>query len=94
MQTIKARLLPLKGKYYGTQVEIETLDGTETMQIWVRGNRRPSARQLTQINMTEEEANEDGYFCDEHYETAISYWLASSIIDVINYDDFHGFMES
>lgn len=90
MQTIKARLLPLKGKYYGTRVEIETLDGTEIMQIWVKGNRRPSARQLTQINMTEEEANEDGCFCDEHYETSISYWLANSIIDAINYDDFHG----
>ncbi len=90
MQTMKARLLPLTGKYYGTPVEIETEEGTEFIEVWLKGNRRPSSRQLTKINMTEEEAIEDGYFCDEHYETALSFWVAQRIVDGINFNDFTG----
>lgn len=76
-----AKIEPLKGKYYGTRI---TLEKGEGITVWVMGDFKPSERQLADLNMTYEEAKEDDYFCDSHFETETSFKIASAIVEVLN----------
>ncbi len=47
---MKARLLPLKGKYYGTEIEIIDDEGFEyVIRLWNSVNYEPSDRELDGI---------------------------------------------
>lgn len=49
----KARLLPLKGKYYGTEVEVKFLNGKKTgFSIWVNNSYVPSEREVVRCGYT------------------------------------------
>ena len=74
------KIEPLTGKYYGTRI---TLDNGEGITVWVMGDYKPSKRQLDSLNMTYEEAKEDDYFCDSHFETEASYKIALAIVEAI-----------
>ena len=43
---MKAKLLPLKGKYYGTYIEIERSGLTYGIELWENGIFEPSDREL------------------------------------------------
>lgn len=73
-----AKLLPLEGKYYGTQVAYGT-EGHQ-IEIWDRGDGQPSYRQLEQWSMTLKEAKESDLMCDSHYETRLSEEIACVIV--------------
>ena len=80
---MSARILPLKGKYYGTVVEF---DHNQSVTVWLSGFYDPSERQLAEWGFASyaefAAANaEDGgdYTCDGHYETEGSYRAAERI---------------
>ena len=72
---MKAKILELIGKYYGTQVEIDFEDGLEPLiiKIWERGDK-PSDRQLSK--------NVD-YFESNHYENDASYNRAMHLVAAV-----------
>ena len=72
-----ARILPLKGKYYGTQVELS--DGT-IRTFWYMGNWKPSKRQLG--NMSAEEWKKEPV--DTHFESEQCYAIAIAICKAFN----------
>jgi len=78
---MNAKIQPLKGKYYGTTIE---LDGGELIEVWIMGDWTPSARQLEYWGMTLQEAQDDGMMCDSHYESADCYKLVERIVKAIN----------
>lgn len=94
---MKATLLPLRGKYYGTLIEIE--DGFKyTISLWHSGSFEPSDRELEGITIEQwrnnEEVNLAGYgyipakeiveICDEHFESRETYALALKIVEKLN----------
>jgi hypothetical protein len=89
---LKARLLPLSGKHYGTKVAV-SLDGRSvgTIEIWL--NRHDvyaqlsdsSERELSTSDYTSvEEARQDGFPCDCHYESVLDYAVATAITDILD----------
>ena len=52
---MKAILKPLKGKYYGTEIEIHFEDGEEkeVVKFWNSGDFEPSVRELEQHGYTQ-----------------------------------------
>lgn len=81
---MKAKLLDLDGKYYGTEVEISDNNDKSlgVIKIWIH-NGKASTREYD----TEEELNEmynDGLFCDEHYETETDLKIADILVNAIN----------
>jgi len=56
---MKAKLMPLKGKYYGTEIEIHFEDGEdkEVFKLWNTGNFEPSIRELEAYGYTQEQWN-------------------------------------
>ena len=86
---MKAEILPLHGKYYGTKVCVVELgyhDGYDGdglyIKIWA-GGRIPSERQLADWGCTEAQASDDDMMCDSHYETQMSYDIAKRIADAL-----------
>jgi hypothetical protein len=82
-----AKVLPLKGKYYGTIVELTDESGRKSeIKVWIDDpDCELSARELKDYGYkTREEAFDDGYPCDCHYESNRSLWLANRIADAIN----------
>jgi len=82
-----AKVLPLQGKYYGTIVELTDESGRKSeLKIWIKDpDCDLSDRELKDSGYkTREEASEDGYPCDCHYESKRGFWLASRIADAIN----------
>lgn len=58
MNKIKAALLPLNGKYYGTEIQLSHPDGYEyTIKLWNNGSYEPSDRELDSICTIEEWRN-------------------------------------
>ena len=77
-----ARLRELPDKYYNTEILFS--DGLSGISIWYMGSRTPSGRQLKQWNMTLDEALKEDMLCDDHYETAEAYSIATYIIRHLN----------
>ena len=77
---MKADILPLNGKYYGTVIQY---GGDRTIEVWDMENYIPSDRQLEYWEMTLEEAKADNMMCDSHYETQESYRIAEAIVKAI-----------
>lgn len=64
----KWRVLPLEGKYYGTQVQAPN---GSIIRLWGSGEDfRPSTRELEQFTQKEIDDSNfiQDYFCDNHYE--------------------------
>jgi len=81
-----SKLLPLDGKYYGTDIE---LDDGKIINIWVMDDNNwntPSSRQLKYWGCTLEDAIQDGLMIDSHFECdrslAIAIKLAESLKDI------------
>lgn len=75
---MKAEIKPLHGKYYGTEIKLEN---GERIVVWLRGDGKPSRRELEGI--TYEEAVEDDYFCDSHYETEFCLSVCEAIVKAL-----------
>jgi len=86
-----AKVLPLKGKYYGTIVELTDEGGRKSeLKVWIDDpDYDLSDRELQDsCYKTREEAFEDCYPCDCHYESKRSFWLANRIANAINAQSF------
>lgn len=97
---MNAKLLPLKGKYYGTEIEITDDRGTaHIITLWDNGSYVPSERELDGISEDDWRANVVQYVdpdygeiraqdvvevCDSHFESKETYELALSIMSAIN----------
>lgn len=94
--SMTATLPPLKGKYYGTEVEVETPEGSTQFSIWLSGGE-PSDRQLSEWGFSREvwdtgnlgrqgsyEVTRHDYVCDGHWESEIAYQMAKRIADKLN----------
>jgi hypothetical protein len=82
-----AKVLPLKGKYYGTTVELTDESGRKSeIKVWIDDpDYDLSDRELEDsCYKTREEAFDYGYPCDCHYESRRGLWLAGCIADAIN----------
>lgn len=86
---MKARLQPLTGKYYGTRIDTDF----GTIDVWLSGDmpwtREPSAREKAEwpIPSAENGSLEDirsDMMCGGHYETQLSFDVATVIVDAIN----------
>jgi hypothetical protein len=81
---MKAKLLDLDGKYYGTEVEIFT-NGDKSLgivKIWL-DDFVPSEREYVD-EQDLKELYEDGMFSDSHHEDVSSYKVACLLVDAIN----------
>ena len=78
---MKAKLLSLDGKYYGTKIAV-SYDGCESLiEVWHMGNYKPSARELRDWN----EVNDGPYeTCDSHFESESSLEIAERIVKALN----------
>lgn len=82
-----ARLLPLKGKYYGTEVEITNDNGNiYTIKLWNNGVYEPSDRELDGICTIEEWRKDRDLreVCDSHFESRETHEMALTIVALIN----------
>jgi len=97
---MKATIRPLKGKYYGTEIDIVTDSGNEALlTVWVACGS-PSDREIESWGHTRAdwEANleiDDGwggkkriqsadYLCDSHYECEESLMIAKKIVKALS----------
>jgi hypothetical protein len=80
----RAKILPLEGKYYGTNINIETPEGETKIQIWFMGSWEPSKRQLEYDSVPLMGWREELFYCDSHYETKDCYDLAKTICESLN----------
>jgi hypothetical protein len=93
---VKAKLLDLEGKYYGTRVEVfdKTGDSAGWVVIWLNptdeSEYAPSRREIEQYmgdewgHPTFEEAKAEYEICDSHYETQLAYDVATKLVEAIN----------
>jgi hypothetical protein len=81
---IKAELAPLGGKYYGSDVIINSDDIRSEIRFWKTYGYPPSKRQLEYWGMSLEEATADLMMCDSHYESEYTYQLCMELIGRIN----------
>ena len=97
---MKAIIRPIEGKYYGTEIDIQTDSGREAhLRVWVACGE-PSIRELQERGFTKDdwENNVDiddgwggkekirnaGFLCDSHYECKESLEIAQKIVSAIN----------
>lgn len=96
---MKATLQDLRGKYYGTIVEIE-FDGYKTeVKLWDSGDFTPSERYLNEFGFTREQWDKNEVIdsewgsepirsldlvVDSHFESDITYKRAIALINKIN----------
>lgn len=81
---VRAELLPLKGKYYGSEIALYDAEGdhTDTIQVWVFGNDyTPSEREL---EGWDEEEYGPYEVCDSHFESRLGYEICQRIVKAIN----------
>ena len=72
---MKAKILPLKGKYYGTEIEVVDDNGLKFgFTLWNSSSWTPSSR----------EDYEDDELCDTHFESKETYELAQKIVNFLN----------
>jgi hypothetical protein len=81
---MKATLLDLDGKYYGSEVEIFTNEGKSLgiVKIWL-DDFTPSEREYVD-EQDLKELYEDGMFSDSHHEDVSSYKVAQLLVEAIN----------
>lgn len=79
---MKAKLIPLEGKYYGTRIAVTTEDGCEsTIYVWHMGNHKPSARELHYWREVGDCPHET---CNSHFESESSLEIAERIVKALN----------
>lgn len=98
---MKAKILELSGKYYGTEIEVIFNSGEETtFEVW-HSTGVPSERSLSELGCTIDDwksnkSIDDGWggkcsvremICDSHYESQETYELCKFIVDCINAKD-------
>lgn len=96
---MKATIKPLKGKHYGTEIEIEDGDIKTSIKVWCNADCEPSQRELDSWEITREQwdkneviNNCDSYgefrahemVCDGHFESQWQYDLCKKIAEAIN----------
>lgn len=84
---MKAELLPLKGKYYGTIVEItdEETGYQEEVRVWYMGNYKPSHRELDDWAKSWSGRDGDPWeACDSHFESEQGLEIAERLVKAIN----------
>ncbi len=83
---MKAYISPFVGAYYGTEIILDYGKIKSSFRVWI-SDFPPSKRQLESWGFkTEQEAYDNDYICDQHYETSESYRIAELIINAINED--------
>jgi hypothetical protein len=85
MTKLVAELVPLGGKYYGTEIVLIN-DETNTkayFQVWINeiSDYRPSEREL---RGWDEQENGPYEICDNHYETDTAYKVCLAIEKALN----------
>jgi hypothetical protein len=98
LYVVRTTLLPLEGKYYGTEVETEFNNGTkEIITIWTQKGE-PSERALAEFDLTKEQWNNNqnfdpklginddyaDYFPDCHHETEMDLYIAQKLVESLN----------
>ena len=80
---LKAELLPLEGKYYGSRIALRSDDGQvdDQIEIWIMGDYTPSEREL---EGWDEEEYGPYEVCDTHFESALGYEVCKFIVAAIN----------
>ena len=97
---IRAKLKPLKGKYYGTKITLDFGGYEEEIELWDSAYFIPSERELNRDGFSKKEYEEnifveDGWGgkqsiqellapCDSHFESQTTYERAIEIIKRIN----------
>lgn len=90
---MKAELLPLTGKYYGTEIRLtDDAGGASTLRIWHQADPEPSERELKSLEddgpylLTQEERDEAyrDLVSGGHYESATSLRVARIIVDALS----------
>ena len=76
---MKAKILPLEGKYYGTIVEITYKGYKYQIELWGDADFEPSERELAKWG-----GKDDFEICDSHFESKITYELAKLLVNLIN----------
>ena len=82
-----AKVLPLSGKYYGTIIELTDEGGRKSeIKVWVDDpDYTLSDRELQRHGfVNQEQAYQDNFPCDCHYESKRGYWMASLIAQAVN----------
>lgn len=81
---ITAELLPLKGKYYGSHIQLRDERGNDLdcIEIWAfGGDYTPSEREIEGWDESEYGPYE---VCDSHFESAFGYRICQLIVKAIN----------
>ena len=84
---MKAKIKPLAGKYYGSQIAITLDDGSESeIEVWIHDKSyTPSKRELERGGYkTVEEARADGWTCDSHFESDVCHEICVKIVNALN----------
>jgi len=88
---MNSKILPLKGKYYGTRVVIIDDDDNDfEITLWGQDDYEPSDRELSGVCTIEEwRKDEAGTIYGEcvdsgHFESRSTYRMAKTIVDLIN----------
>ena len=96
---MKAKLVDLRGKYYGTEVDILDDEGDSMghVVIWLtphsKNDYQPSRREIESYmgdewgNPTFEEAKADYEVCDNHYECQLAFNVATKLVEAINVEN-------
>jgi len=83
---MKATILPLANKYYGTIIQLQEDDAVAEIKVWTHlmNSTKPSRRQMKSWGVkTLKEAQEQDFLCDTHYETDFDYKLAKAMLQGI-----------
>lgn len=97
---MKAELMPLKGKHYGTTIEITDGEINTTITVWCTADYVPSDRELDAWGATRDGWNnnvevDDGWggttpiresdiVCDGHFESKWQHELCLKIVAALN----------
>ena len=80
---MKAELLPLKGKHYGSVIEVEHEGHSTTIEVWCNADFIPSDRELEDCHCSLEEWYEE-YAADGHFESQWQLDLCRKIVKALN----------
>lgn len=100
---MKARLLPLHGKYYGSIIEVTDGDTKTTIKAWANADYTPSERELASHGVSQDDWDsdalvDDGWggkirirssdICsDGHFESKWTYELCTRIVNALTDED-------
>lgn len=97
---MEAKLMPLSGKHYGSEIEITDGEISTTVKIWCNADYVPSDRELRECGATREDWDnntevDDGWggktpirssdiVCDGHFESKWQHELCLKIVAALN----------